>query len=300
MIRRSAAKGRAASRRHVRPSLVRAGARAPDTAGAQLKAVLESMPEAVVIRDSDDSVRVFRDVTAARRSEAERRVFLAILSHELRTPITTIYAGSRVLARRAVPIPSGTEIAADISSEAAHLYDVVEDLLVLARVEDGLLDMSDEPVLLQRIVETAVRLAASRSPNVRILRTGIAEPPAVRGDPVYIEQAIRNLVTAASRFADPATPIVIGLTSDDHEVSLRVLDSGPDLGPAEARHLLDLAEEPRGTRQNAGIGPFVCRRIVESMAGRIWALPRGDAIGGAEFGFALPRYEDPADETLSA
>jgi two-component system sensor histidine kinase KdpD len=267
-------------------------------------------------------ILVLRDVTDARLARAQRRAFLAILSHELRTPITTIYAGSRVLARQAPRLvghaakassgaeaptngapPStaaiaGTEIAADISAEAAHLYDLVEDLLVLTRAEQGLLDLSIEPVLLQRSVEASIRLAASRSPGVAIVRSGTNDPPAVRGDPVYIEQVIRNLVTAASHYASAGEPVIIGLAADEREVSLRVLDRGPELRPRDAERLLDLVEEPRGSRQSAGIGPFVCRRIVESMGGRIWVSPRHD--GGAEIGFALPRYDDAADEGVTA
>jgi two-component system sensor histidine kinase KdpD len=270
--------------------------------------------------DRGGRILVLRDVTEARMARAQRRAFLAILSHELRTPITTIYAGSRVLARQArKPTPgtegavppaapatdatvtgatAGTEIAADISAEAAHLYDLVEDLLVLTRAEQGLLDLSVEPVLLQRIVETSIRLAASRTPGVTIVRAGTTEPPAVSGDPVYIEQVIRNLVTAASHYAGAGEPVIIGLAADDREVSLRVLDRGPDLRPRDAERLLDLVEEPRGSRQSAGIGPFVCRRIVESMGGRIWVTPRHD--GGAEIGFALPRYDDSNEEGLTA
>jgi len=271
-------------------------------------------------------VLVIRDVTEARLARAQRRAFLSILSHELRTPITTIYAGSRVLARqsrKALALrsedstgtsPAGTgsagtaaaatgamdgpEIAADISAEAAHLYDLVEDLLVLTRAEQGLLDLSIEPVLLQRIVETSIRLAATRTPGVTIVRAGMNDPPAVRGDPVYLEQVIRNLVTAASHYAAADEPVVIGLAADDREVIVRVLDRGPDLRPRDAERLLELVEEPRGARQSAGIGPFVCRRIVESLGGRIWVVPRRD--GGAEIGFALPRYDDTGDEGLTA
>lgn len=263
---------------------------------------LRSIP---VGRDAQRSVNltagrilILRDVTETRQARAERRAFLAILSHELRTPITTIYAGSRVLARRITTRPAGGEIAADISAEAAHLYDVVEDLLVLTRAEQGLLELSVEPVLLQRIVETSIRLAARRSPSVPIVRDGIADPSAVRGDPVYIEQVIRNLVTVASNYGRPDAPVIIRLAADDKEVSLRVLDQGPSLGALEAARLLDLIEDPRGPRLSAGIGPFVCRRIIESMGGRIWASPREG--GGVEVGFALPRYDDLSDEGLTA
>jgi signal transduction histidine kinase len=371
MIQRLPAPNRGAPRRQVRARSAAARPGASVGPSAELRAVLDVMPEAVLVCDPDDRIRIvnpaaerlfkgrpvrdrsdllqrfeplpidpppdkpvtlrprdvpnrwfelrsvpvsrgpqpsngeatgrifiLRDVTEARLARAERRAFLSILSHELRTPITTIYAGSRVLARRGSERPAGTEIAADISAEAAHLYDVVEDLLVLTRAEQGLLDLSVEPVLLQRVVETSIRLASSRAPSVPIVRTGITDPPAVHADPVYIEQVIRNLVTAASRYGGPNAPVVIRLEADDREVSLRVLDRGPDLRPREAERLLDLVDEPRSRRQGAGIGPFVCRRIVESMGGRIWAAPGDD--GGAEIGFALPRYDDLGEDGLSA
>ena len=233
---------------------------------------------------------VLRDVTAAREDRAERRAFLSILSHELRTPITTIYAGSRVLARRdATRVSGAQEIARDISAEAARLYDVVEDLLVLTRAEQHLLELSNEPILLQRVVEAAIRVARGRIPDVPIVTEGATEPPAVAGDAVYVEQVVRNLVTAASRFAQPGAPVVIRLAEGDDEVSLTVLDRGPNLTPEELETTFALSDDTAVRAAGVGIGLFVCRRLVEAMGGRVWVAPRDG--GGAEFGFALPRYE---------
>ncbi len=233
---------------------------------------------------------VLRDVTAAREDQAERRAFLSILSHELRTPITTIYAGSRVLARRDAAKARGSqEIARDISAEAARLYDVVEDLLVLTRAEQHLLELSDEPILLQRVVEGAIRVARGRSPDVPIITAGATEPAAVAGDAVYVEQVVRNLVTAASRFAQAEAPVVIRLEEGEDEVSLTVLDRGPNLTPEELDTSFALTDDTAARASGVGIGLFVCRRLVEAMHGRVWVSPRDG--GGAEFGIALPRYE---------
>jgi signal transduction histidine kinase len=233
---------------------------------------------------------VLRDVTAAREDRAERRAFLSILSHELRTPITTIYAGSRVLARRDATTARGSqEIARDISAEAARLYDVVEDLLVLTRAEQHLLELSDEPILLQRVVEGAIRVAGGRAPDVPIVTEGATEPAAVAGDAVYVEQVVRNLVTAASRFAQAGAPIVIRLAEGEDEVSVAVLDRGPNLTPEELDTSFALTDDTAVRASGIGIGLFVCRRLIEAMHGRVWVAPRDG--GGAEFGFALPLYE---------
>ena len=240
--------------------------------------------------DEVGQIIVLRDVTAAREARAERRAFLSILSHELRTPITTIYAGSRVLARREPGRASGArEIARDISAEAARLYDVVEDLLVLTRTEQGVLELSDEPILLQRVVEGAIRVARGRTPDVPIVATGTTEPSAVEGDAVYVEQVVRNLVTSAARFAGPNVPVVIRLEEGDAEVSLEVLDRGPDLSAAELETSFALVDGGGVRASGLGIALFVCRRLIEAMRGRVWVRARDG--GGAVFGFALPRYE---------
>ena len=237
---------------------------------------------------------ILRDVTSTHEEKQERRAFLSILSHELRTPITTIYAGSRVLARRRKDsgrtLQASQEIAADISAEAAKLYDVVEDLLVLTRVEQGVLDLSEEPVLLQRIVQTTTRVIRSRRSDVAFVVEGATNPPAVRADPLYVEQVVRNLVSAAARFGGPSSPIVIRFTPSETEVSVSVLDRGPDLTAEELASSYILTDPPAGPRRfGLGIALFVCRRLVETMRGRVWVQRRQDG-GGAEFGFALPRY----------
>jgi len=232
---------------------------------------------------------ILRDVTRTREERDERNAFLSILSHELRTPITTIYAGSRVLARRGSPNQRASQdIAADISAEAAHLYDVVEDLLVLARAERGVLEFADEPVHLQRVAESAIRIVGGRMPEVRILFDGAADPPAVRGDAVYVEQAVRNLLMAAIRGTEPTPQIAIRLDVTDREVALTVFDRGALLTDLQLDSMYTLTDDGTDLRRTGvGIGPFVCRRLVEAMHGRVW-VQRHD--GGAAWGFALPRY----------
>ena len=240
--------------------------------------------------DGEGRIVVLRDVTRAREERDERNAFLAILSHELRTPITTIYAGSRVLARRGGTNPDASrEIATDISAEAAHLYDVVEDLLVLTRAERGILDLLDEPVHLQRVVEGAVRIFTGRMPSVTVAFEGVADPPAVLGDAVYVEQVVRNLLTTAVRFAEPGAPVTIRLEPGENVVALSILDRGPDPTDTDLDASFTLSVDRTDMRRSdMGIALFVCRRLVEAMHGRVW-ISRRDG-GGAEFGFALPRY----------
>lgn len=247
-------------------------------------------PDAAASAEVGGRIVVIRDVTEGREARAERTALLSILSHELRTPITTIYAGSRVLARRgSTSKRESSEIAADISAEAAHLYDIVEDLLVLVRAEHGALELIDEPVHLQRVVERTVRMIAGRSPGAPLVFVGVADPPTVRGDQSYVEQVVRNLLMSAARFARPGLPVTVRLEARETEVALSVLDRGPELSDRDLEASFSLSDDgPRLRKAGMGIALFVCRRLVEAMRGRIWVDRR--AGGGAEFGFALPRY----------
>jgi signal transduction histidine kinase len=242
---------------------------------------------------ADDTATIFvlRDVSATPDLGPEREAFLGVLSHELRTPLTTIYAGSSVLANRPWLSPPATRtIAQDISSEAARLYDLVENLLVIARLERSILQPLDEAVDLGRVVDSAVRLTTERFPDARVTSLGTSSAPRVRGDARYIEQACRNLLLAALRAPaagkDADVTIRIDGNSRVDHVAVRVLDRGPALVNGEREHVYDLATtSTTGRLSTSGVGPYVARQAVEAMGGRTWARNRRG--GGVEMGFAL-------------
>ena len=240
------------------------------------------------------SVFVLRDVTDTQDLRPEREAFLSIMSHELRTPLTTIYAGSSVLARNASLSPPATHtLALDISAEAARLYDLVEDLIVIARLERRVLSPLDEPVLLQRILDSTTRVIESRVPDAQVIRDGATDPPPVRGDTNLVEQAARDLAVSTARFGGPDQPVTLRLDHDEAtgEVLFRILDRGPQFNAAELAHVFDLPSDAGpGRLAGAGVGPFVSRQLIEAMGGRTWALNRPD--GGVEMGFALPIAHD--------
>jgi signal transduction histidine kinase len=240
------------------------------------------------------SVVVVRDVTEQRAAQLARDAFMGVLSHELRTPITTIYGGSELLERGLTP-DQASDVIRDIRTESERLARLVEDLLVMSRVERGGVEIGDEPVLIQRILPPLVESLTTRWPGLKVEIDMAEELPAVRGDMTYLEQVLRNLLTNAVRYGDAVSRgVVLKVIAEDEgrEVIVRVLDRGPGVGSEGTDRLFELfyrAPEARRVPGGAGIGLFVCRQLVEAMGGRIWARPRLD--GGAEFGFALPVIE---------
>jgi signal transduction histidine kinase len=240
------------------------------------------------------AVVVLRDVTPARAAALARDAFMGVLSHELRTPITTIYGGSELL-ERGLPAEAASEVVRDIRTESERLARLVEDLLVMSRVERGGVEIGDEPVLIQRVLPSVIGALESRSPGLKVSLSVDDGLPAVRGDATYLEQVVRNLLTNAARYGDAAgSGVEVTATAQEggREVAVRVLDRGPGLGGDSAEKLFELfyrAPAAKRVPGGAGIGLFVCRQLVEAMGGRIWARPRPG--GGAEFGFALPAIE---------
>ncbi len=244
--------------------------------------------------DPPETIVVLRDVTQARQREAIRETFIGVLSHELRTPLTTIFGGAKILARPDSTMNEETRQAVfeDIVAEAERLQRLVEDVVAMNRFgEDGGEDAGDlgqEPVLLQRVVPGVVASEESRWPGVHFDLVVPAGLPTVVADPIYVEQVVRNLLSNAAKYGGDTATIQVILEVGDAEVQVRILDNGPGIQPDEADQLFELFyRSPRTAAKigGAGIGLFVCARLVRAMGGRIWARARPD--GGAEFGFAL-------------
>ena len=108
-----------------------------------------------------------------------------------------------------------------------------------------------------------------------------------------MDQIVRNLLGNAAKYSPPDGPIEVEVDETDGQVRVRILDRGPGFEASEAKRLFDLyyrSPSTLGIAAGAGIGLFVCRRLVETMNGEIWAQPRPG--GGAEFGFALQVLEE--------
>jgi PAS domain S-box-containing protein len=246
---------------------------------------------------SGETIVMLRDVTAARRQQVIRDTFIGVLSHELRTPVTTIFAGSKVLARDGDELPEATrrEIFSDIAVESERLHRLVEDVIAMTRFQEDEGDVGTEPVLVQRILPAVIRSEKVRWPGVTFeldLRPGV---PTAVADPTYVEQVIRNLLSNAAKYGGPGTTVSIAVTSTDDEVIVTVTDDGPGFPPDEADQVFELFFRSQGTAAaaaGAGIGLFVCARLIRAMGGRIWA--RAGATGGAEFGFTLRVMGDEA------
>ena len=221
-------------------------------------------------------------------AELDREVFLDILTHELRTPVTTIYGGAELLARRDLEPSRRRALADDVRSEADRLFGLVEDLVVLVRSERNAIRPVGEPIALGRLVTTAIEQALARHPEAHIRLLGTNDAAADGADAVLVGHVLRNLLENAVRYGPATGPIEVIVSETPIDVSVRVVHRGePPHGSADPFALSAGAASTAAVRSGAGISLNVADRLVTAMGGRTWAIP---AIGGGtEIGFALSR-----------
>ena len=232
-----------------------------------------------------------------RRAGEFREAFIDVISHELRTPITTILGLTQILARpgRADDPASRGPLLEDVRAESERLHRLVEDLLVLSRAERGRLVVDAEPLQPRRLIERIVAHEAPELPSLHIETRLGPDLPVVAGEGTYVEQIVRNLLGNAAKYTPVGTHVVIEARRNGAVVEIRVTDDGPGIPEESLRRVFDLFyRDPDSARavSGSGIGLFVCRSLVEAMGGRMWAVRRRE--GGSEFGFTLRVLE--ADE----
>ncbi|MBI2766980.1 MAG: PAS domain S-box protein [Chloroflexi bacterium] len=230
-----------------------------------------------------------RQDEAVRRANAFKDELLGLISHELRSPLTAILGNVSLLNR----LPAGTlppEAATslrDIGEYSERLRRVVANMLALARA-DSAAELDMEPVLLQHLVPTlATRFEAGPAGREVTIDIGPRFPP-VLAEPTFVEQVLENLLSNAAKYSAPGKPVHIAARVRDAFAEVTVRDQGDGLRPGELERLFDPFFRAARTAQRSpgiGLGLTVCKRLVETLGGRIWA--ESPAEGGTLFGFSL-------------
>lgn len=228
----------------------------------------------------------------AAHREQFKDAFLAMLSHEFRTPVTTIYAAAQLLLRDPAVVNDSrlSSLVPDIAAESERLLRLVDDLLVLTRLERGGLDAEHEPVLLQRVLPKVVTREQSRYAG-RMVRLDVPVdlPPAL-GDQTFLEQVLANLLSNAFKYSEPSSEVLVIVRERGEDIEVRVHDQGIGIRPDQDKSVFALlyrSPEARLLAPGAGVGLYVCRQLVEAMGGRVWIEPttgRGTVVA-----FSVPR-----------
>jgi two-component system OmpR family sensor kinase len=238
-----------------------------------------------------------RDATEAqlRRSEERLRRFVADASHELRTPVAAVSAYAELYIRGAAEHPEDLDrFVAGIQGESERMKHLVEDLLLLARLDEGL-PIEHQPVELVSVVADAIEAGRAMGPEwpLALRATG---PVEVLGDRLRLRQVVDNLLANVRAHAPVGTHTVVSVTSDGAHAVVEVADDGPGLSAEEAAQVFErfYRADPSRTRTSggSGLGLSIVWSIVAAHSGTIAASPGAD--GGAVFTVRLPASTEEA------
>ncbi len=206
------------------------------------------------------------------QSETKMRAFVADASHELRTPLAAV-RGYSELSLRDPALAEHTRMAVDrIHQQSLHMSSLVEDLLLLARMDDRS-ELRLEPVDLAAVVEDALTDARLIGEHHEWDQTLPTQPVVIRGDAIRMRQVVNNLLTNALRHTPPRTHISVTLRVSGGDAVIEVLDTGPGIAPTLVPHLFDRFTRGDESRNRAtggtGLGLAIAEGIVLAHHGTI-------------------------------
>ncbi|MYD72910.1 MAG: response regulator [Chloroflexi bacterium] len=240
-----------------------------------------------------------QDMTPVRELERLRAEFLAMVSHELRAPLTSIKGSITTLLN-----PSSLLNPAEIlqfhriiDSQTDQMRELIADLLDVARIDTGTLSVAPEPTDLATLVGEAREAFQSGGGRHTLLIELDPELPLVMADRLRMVQVLNNLLFNAARHSQVTSPIRVLVERGEIQVTVTVADEGSgvpaDQLPSLFRKFSGITTEERERDMaRSGLGLAICKGIVEAHGGRIWAESDGPGTG-ARFSFTIPTVGTP-------
>ena len=253
----------------------------------------------ITCRDITERQRILQQEQAA-REEAERAnrlkdEFLAVLSHELRSPLNPILGWTRLLQLGKLDAARTTEALKIIERNAKLQAQLIEDLLDISRIMQGKLSFTVTPVKLTGVISEAletVRLAASaKHITIKLDLDLDSAKGSVSGDAARLQQVVWNLLTNAVKFTSHGGQVTVEVRQLEGLAQIRVIDTGKGINPNFLPHVFEYFRQEDGstTRRfgGLGLGLAIVRQIVEMHGGTVRAESQGENQG-ATFIVQLP------------
>ncbi|TWG88634.1 two-component system sensor histidine kinase KdpD [Cupriavidus gilardii J11] len=250
-------------------------------------------------------VEVAQQALLSMESERLRGSLLAAVSHDLRTPLTSLIVMADTL-RRADPPPSPPVAeTVDAMREQAHrMHTMVMNLLDMARVQSRGVRLNKAWQSVEELVGSSLAAMRDALSRHRVTVADLSAAPLVECDAVLMERVLCNLLENAGKYTPAGTAVRIYAGTVQGEIRIVVEDDGPGVPRGRERQIFETFT--RGDRESAtagvGLGLAVCAAIVQAHGGRIWVEPargpghQGAERAGARFVIALPRGNPPTVE----
>jgi PAS domain S-box-containing protein len=247
----------------------------------------------VAVRGVDGVVYAFRDVTSERLLEEDKSDFVATISHELRTPVTTVYGAAQTLLRRDIDLgPERRQALLEmIATEAARLSQITEEVLLAGLLDRGQLSVERATVDVADVVRAAVQAMRAQLPESIMIELEIDEDVgSASGDSDRIQQVLVNLLDNAAKYG--SGPVKVAAASANGLVRIVVADAGPGIAAGDRERIFEkfYRADPQLTRPTGtGIGLYISRELARRMGGRLDLT--SEPGEGATFVVELPSAE---------
>jgi two-component system sensor histidine kinase KdpD len=239
-------------------------------------------------------IEVAQDALVRMESERLRNSLLAALSHDLRTPLTSLVGLSESLARSKPPLAAAQQAFANaLNQEALRMSNMVVNLLDMARIQSGDIKFNLQWLPFEEVVGSALRASRSFLGTHEVETRLAPNLPLIQIDAVLIERVLCNLLENATKYTPPGSHIEIAAEVKQQFLDVAVIDNGPGLPAGKEEAIFE--KFTRGERESStpgvGLGLAICRAIVEAHGG---AIRSGKAPGGgASISFTLPLGSPP-------
>jgi two-component system sensor histidine kinase KdpD len=244
-------------------------------------------------------VDVAQTVTVQMESERLRNSLLAAISHDLRTPLSALVGMAESLTMMKLPVNSTElETAHRIKDAAMRMNSLVSNMLDMARLQSGPVQLNRQWQPLEEVIGTALKAMGSVLEQRRVKVVLADDLPLVDIDAVLFERVFCNLLENAAKYTEPGSPIDIGAQPSGEQVVITVDDAGPGLPKGKESAIFEMFERGRkeSSTPGVGLGLAICRAIVEAHGGKIRGETRPQ--GGARFTIELPRGTPPSLDGL--
>jgi len=246
--------------------------------------------------------KIARDISAEQTSQdelaklyqqlkelnAKKDEFIALASHELKTPLTSIKGYLQILAQR-VTDEKNIIFVQKTRQQIAKLSALVDDLLDVSKIEAGKLHFAAEDFNIREVIDDALELISHTNSDYTITLHSPVSECMVKGDAHRIEQVMINLLTNAIRYAPNSNRIEVHLSHENDEVKIGVKDFGTGIAPEKLEHIFSRyyrVDDNNSKVSGLGIGLYLCYEIVTRHHGKIWA--ESEPGIGSTFWFTLP------------
>lgn len=251
-------------------------------------------------------VMVLQDITEQERAEQRRKEFVADVSHELKTPLTTIKSYMETLMSGAREDEEVSEsFMRVVVDETDRMTRMVKDLLDLSLIDSGEMQWEEDRFNLPQLIDESCGKLAPRAEdkNISLGYRGSEALPPLRGDPDRIEQVLVNLISNAVEYTPPGGQVRVSWRRDGDFARVTVSDTGMGIPEEDVARIFERFYRVDKARARAGgggtgLGLAIAREIVESHGGEIWAESEEGA--GTTMEFSLPIAEQEEGAMVSA